>query len=60
MNAIILRGYGRLVQAGVNIGKSLQSFLMSGSLFQDGLILSHGLAELILFEVASSPVEMFV
>jgi hypothetical protein len=33
---------------------------MVGSLFENRLILGDGLAKLILFEVASSAVEMFV
>lgn len=60
LNAVILRSEGRLVQPGINVSEGLQRFLMVGRVFENRLILGDGLAKLILFEVASSAVEMFV
>ena len=51
MNAVILRGEGRLVQSGINVREGLKRFLMVRSIFEDRLILGDGLAKLILFQV---------
>ena len=60
LNAVILRSEGWFIQPGMNVSEGLQRFLMVGRVFENRLILGDGLAKLILFEVASSAVEMFV